>query len=193
MSESTTRSSRIVIIGGVAAGATAATKARRENETAEIIVLERGPYVSFANCGLPFHVSGEVEHRAALLLQSPETLLERYNLDIRPGHEVLSINRNAHTVRIRLGAHARGAVSPASRRDCPEPGMAAGTEFDLHWDRLILAMGGRPVEAGLPGTSTGNCFTLWTMEDMDRIDTFIKTAKPRHAGGMARVRELKRR
>jgi NADPH-dependent 2,4-dienoyl-CoA reductase/sulfur reductase-like enzyme/rhodanese-related sulfurtransferase len=177
-------SGRIVVIGGVTAGVTAATKARRENESAEIIVLERGPYVSFATCGLPYHLAGDIEHRSALLLQSPETLLERYNLDVRPGHEVTSIDRAARTVRIRLTEHAREAVTPASHRDCPDPAMSAGTEFSLAWDRLILATGSSPLVPGIPGSGSPHCFSLWTMHDMDCIDAWIKEHKPKTAAIM---------
>ncbi len=181
MAAADNRIPRIIIIGGVAAGASAATRARRENEKAEIIVLERGPYVSFANCGLPHYLAGEIEHRSALLIQSPETLFERYNLDVRPGHEVLAIDRASQKVRVRLNRFAIEAITEAARRDAQSPDLAEGTEFDLKWDRLILAMGSKPHIPAIKGIDGTHCFTLWNMEDMDRIDAFCKTKKPRTA------------
>ena len=84
---------KIVIIGGVAGGASAAARARRVSETAEIIILERGEFVSFANCGLPYHISGEIESRDALLLQTPESFKSRFNVDVRVHNEVVAIDR----------------------------------------------------------------------------------------------------
>ena len=83
---------KIVIIGGVAGGMSAATRLRRLNETAEIIVLEKGPYVSFMNCGLPYYIAGEIDERTDLLVQTPETLQARFDLDVRPNSEAISID-----------------------------------------------------------------------------------------------------
>jgi NADPH-dependent 2,4-dienoyl-CoA reductase/sulfur reductase-like enzyme/rhodanese-related sulfurtransferase len=159
---------RIVIVGGVAAGATAAARARRENEDTEIIILERGPYVSFANCGLPFYFSGEVAHRSALLIQSPETLAERYRLDVRIGHEVLAVDRAARRVQVRLNEYA-------------VPDGVPGSEFSLSWDRLILATGSQPVMPEIPGIAGPHCFRLCGMTDLDRLHAWLTEHKPRHA------------
>ena len=98
---------KVVIIGGVAGGATAAARARRLSEEAEIIVFERGPDVSFANCGLPYYIGGEIEKRDALLLQTPQRLRARYDLDVRVNTEVLSIDRENKEVRVRNLAEDR--------------------------------------------------------------------------------------
>lgn len=92
---------KIVIIGGVAGGASAAARARRLSEDAEIIMFERGPYVSFANCGLPYHIGGDIKERSNLLLQTPESFLARFNVDVRTMNEVLRINRAAKTITVR--------------------------------------------------------------------------------------------
>lgn len=160
---------RIVVIGGVAAGATAAARARRENEDAEIIILERGPYVSFASCGLPYFFTGEVAHRSALLIQSPETLAERYRLDVRTGHEVVAIDRAARVVRVRLNEHAG-----------PDAG-AAGSETTIAWDRLVLAAGSLPMAPGIPGADSPHCFTIRDMADLDRLHSFLHDHKLKHA------------
>jgi NADPH-dependent 2,4-dienoyl-CoA reductase/sulfur reductase-like enzyme/rhodanese-related sulfurtransferase len=159
---------RIVIVGGVAAGATAAARARRENEDAEIIVLERGPYVSFANCGLPFYFSGEVAHRSALLIQSPETLAERYRLDVRIGHEAVAVDRAARRVRVRLNDYA-------------VPDGVPGSEITLEWDRLILATGSQAIMPEIPGITGPNCFRISGMTDLDRLHAWLVEHKPRYA------------
>ena len=94
-------SKKVLIIGGVAGGASAAARARRLDEQAEIIVFERGPHISFANCGLPYHIGGEIELREALLLQTPESFKNRFNIDIRVQNEVLAIDKEAKMVTVR--------------------------------------------------------------------------------------------
>ena len=93
---------KVVIVGGVAGGMSAATRLRRLQEDAEIIVFEKGPYVSFANCGLPYYVSGEISDRDQLLVQTPESLKARFNLDVRPYHEVIAINPEMKTVTVKI-------------------------------------------------------------------------------------------
>ena len=92
---------KVIIIGGVAGGMSAATRLRRLNEEAEIIIFEKGPFVSFANCGLPYYVSGVIGERSQLLVQTPESLQARFNLDVRPHHEVLSIDSHAKMVTVK--------------------------------------------------------------------------------------------
>ena len=152
-------STRLLIIGGVAGGATAAARARRISETAEITVLERGPYVSYANCGLPYFISRDIPKRSALLLQTPEGFDARYGVKVEVNTEALEIDRAGKRVR---------AVGPAGERFIP-------------YDKLILAQGGNPILPPLPGSDANHVFKLWTVPDMDRLDGFIETEKPRHA------------
>lgn len=138
---------RVVIIGGVAGGMSAATRLRRLDEHAEIVVLERSGHVSFANCGLPYHVGGVIEERSALLLQTPASLGARFGLDVRVGHEVRSIDRRARVVR---------GVD-----------LASGEEFELGYDALVLSPGARPVRPPLPGVE--RALSLRDIEDTDAL------------------------
>lgn len=150
---------KVLIIGGVAAGATAAARARRLDENADITLLERGPYVSYANCGLPYFISRDIESRNKLLLQTPEGFDKRYRVKVRVNTEALDIDRAGRRVRVRSG----------------------GTEEWLPYDRLLLAQGGTPIRPPLPGADQAHVFTLWTVPDMDRLHTFIEEAKPKTA------------
>jgi NADPH-dependent 2,4-dienoyl-CoA reductase/sulfur reductase-like enzyme/rhodanese-related sulfurtransferase len=150
---------RLLIIGGVAGGATAAARARRLDEEAEITVLERGPYVSYANCGLPYFLSGDIEKRSKLLLQTPEGFDARYGVQVRLRTEAVELDRAARRV------------------------LARGPEGDawLPYDRLILAQGGTPVMPELPGSASPHVFRLWTVPDMDRLHGFIQEQRPASA------------
>jgi NADPH-dependent 2,4-dienoyl-CoA reductase/sulfur reductase-like enzyme/rhodanese-related sulfurtransferase len=151
--------SRIVIIGGVAGGATAAARARRISEKAEITLIERGPYVSFANCGLPYYISGAIAKRSKLLLQTPEGFDARYGVKVLVDTEAVEIDRVGKRVRV---------VGPEG-------------EAWLPYDKLILAQGGNPIIPSLPGADSPNVFKLWTVPDVDRIKAYIETAKPSSA------------
>lgn len=140
---------RIVVIGGVAAGMSAAARARRLSEKAEIIVIERSQYVSFANCGLPYHLGGVIQDRDALLLQTPESLAASLNLDVRTGHEVSQIRTDEHLLVI--------------------TSLDDNQQYELRYDKLVLSPGARPVVPKLPGVQDPNIFTLRNIEDMDRI------------------------
>jgi NADPH-dependent 2,4-dienoyl-CoA reductase/sulfur reductase-like enzyme/rhodanese-related sulfurtransferase len=140
---------KLVIVGGVAGGASAAARARRLSEDAQIILIERGPDVSFANCGLPYHIGGEITQRDKLLVVSPERLRTRFNLDVRVRSSVESIDRAAKRIRIRE--------------------LAWGTEYDESYDKLILAPGAAPVRPLLPGIDLPGIHTLRNLDDMDRI------------------------
>jgi NADPH-dependent 2,4-dienoyl-CoA reductase/sulfur reductase-like enzyme/rhodanese-related sulfurtransferase len=140
---------RIVIIGGVAGGASAAARARRLSETAEIVLLERGPHVSFANCGLPYHIGGEIKDRRKLQVQTPESLGTRFDLDVRVMSEAVHIDREARQVRVR------------DLRD--------GTEYALPYDALVLSPGAEPLRPPIPGGDHPKVFTLRNIPDMDRI------------------------
>ncbi len=152
---------RIVIIGGVAAGATAAARARRLDGEAEITILERGADVSFANCGLPYYLGRDIEHRSSLILASPQTFHDQYRVAVHTETEALRIDREQKVV------HTRN--------------LATGEETEHPYDSLILAQGGKPVVPPLPGVEKDHVFQLWTLDDMDGIDRFIETEEPRKA------------
>ena len=144
---------KIVVIGGVAAGASAAARARRLDESAEIVVLEKGQHVSFANCGLPYHIGGTIKERESLLLQTPQSLKASLNLDVRVGHEARSIDRSARVV------HVREVVS--------------GREYDEPYGALVLCPGATPIRPALPGIDHPRVFVLRNIEDMDRIKAVV--------------------
>jgi len=144
---------RLIVVGGVAGGATAAARARRLSESAEIIVFERGPYVSFANCGLPYYVGREIAERDSLLLETPESLHARYRLDVRARTEVLAIERAEHCVRAR--------------------DLETGREYTERYDRLILSPGAAPIRPPLPGIDDPRILSLRTVPDTDKIKALV--------------------
>ncbi len=151
---------RIVIVGGVAGGASAAAKARRVDELADIQVFERGPYISFANCGLPYFIAGEIDDRAKLIVMTPERFWERSRVCAHVNHEVLSINRAAKTVCVRG----------------PD-----GRQRDVPYDKLILSQGAKAIVPPIPGADQPHVFTLRDIPDMDRIAAFVNERRPRRA------------
>lgn len=139
---------KIIIVGGVAGGMSAATRLRRLMEDAEITIFEKGPFVSFANCGLPYYVSGEIANRDSLLVQTPESLRARFNLDVRPFHEVIQISPEEHTVTVRHD----------------------GQEFTESYDKLILSPGAKPFVPAIEGlVEAKNAYTLRNVPDLDEI------------------------
>ena len=144
---------KIVIVGGVAGGASAAARARRLSEQAEIIILERDEYVSFANCGLPYHIGGEIQEREALLLQTPASLKTSLNLDVRTGHEVRQIDRAAKVVHVLK--------------------RASGEDYIEAYDKLVLCQGANPIRPPLPGIDHPRIFTLRNIPDMDAIKAVV--------------------
>lgn len=143
---------KIIIVGGVADGMSAATRLRRLMEDAEITIFEKGPFVSFANCGLPYYVSGEIANRDSLLVQTPESLKARFNLDVRPFHEVIQISPEEHTVTVRHD----------------------GQEFTENYDKLILSPGAKPFVPAIEGLAeTKNTYTLRNVPDLDEIMTAL--------------------
>ncbi|HOP27007.1 MAG TPA: FAD-dependent oxidoreductase [Candidatus Sabulitectum sp.] len=140
---------KLVIVGGVAGGASAAARARRLDENLEITVFERGRYVSYANCGLPYHLSGTIPSRDSLLLMTPELFFQRFNVKIRTGHLVTSIDPERHTVTVRE--------------------LFSGHEFQEPYDKLILSPGSSPVKPPIPGADDRDVYVLWTIPDMDAI------------------------
>ena len=148
---------RIVIVGGVAGGASAATRARRINERAEIVLLEKDEHVSFANCGLPYHIGEEIEDRGKLLVATKELLERRFRLDVRTLHEATAIDRTRKTVVVR--DHARGE------------------DFELPYDKLILSPGAAPFVPPIPGRDAAGVYTLRNIADMDRIKESVDRQK----------------
>ncbi len=152
---------KLVIIGGVAGGASAAARARRLNEDAEIILFERGEYISFANCGLPYHVSGEIPRRDALVLQTPESFKARFNVDVRLHNEVLAIDRQERCVQVK--------------------NRLTGETYRESFDALILSPGAAPVRPPIPGLDSPGVFSLRNLPDMDRIIAALEQGQPTHA------------
>lgn len=152
---------KILIIGGVAAGATAAAKVRRISPSAQITMLEAGPDISFANCGLPYYIGGDIKSRSKLILQSPESFNDQYGVEVHTHTIVSSIDRAAHKVK---------TIDSRS-----------GDLNEFEYTKLILAQGGRPITPTLPGAGDDHVFTLWTLEDMDKISQFLEEKKPKNA------------
>lgn len=152
---------KILIIGGVAAGATAAAKVRRISPTAQITMLEAGPDISFANCGLPYYIGGDIKSRSKLILQSPESFNEQYGVEVHTHTIVSSIDRAAHKVKTL--------------------DTRSGEVKTFEYTKLILAQGGRPIKPTLPGADYDHVFTLWTLEDMDKISNHLEEKKPKNA------------
>jgi len=151
---------KLLIVGGVAGGASAAARARRLSEQAEIIMFERGPDVSFANCGLPYFIGGEIADRDKLLVTTPERLQSRFRLDVRTRSNVEAIDRVARTIRVK--------------------NLVTGREYEESFDKLILATGAAPFRPPLPGMDLPGVFTLRTLQDTDhikqRVDQGVKQA-----------------
>lgn len=141
-----------IIIGGVAGGATAAARIRRADEKAEIILVEKGPHISYANCGLPYYIGGVIADKEKLFVQTPESFGRRFNIDVRINTEAISIDTKSKTVTLR-------------RKD--------GSVIDEHYDRLLLSPGSSPVRPPFPGIDTEGIFTLRTVEDTFRIKDYL--------------------
>ena len=152
---------KIVIIGGVAAGATAAAKARRISPTAQITMLEAGPDISFANCGLPYFIGGDIKSRSKLIMQSPESFKEQYDVNVHINTNVTAIDRVGHQIKT--------------------TDTESGVQKTFEYTKLILAQGGRPITPTLPGADYDHVFTLWTLEDMDKISSYLDKKKPQNA------------
>ena len=152
---------KIIIVGGVAAGATAAAKARRLSSDASITIFEAGPDISFANCGLPYYIGGDIKSRSKLILQSPESFNEQYQVDVHVNTRVTNIdrqNKTVTTINVRTG------------------------EIKHHeYDKLLLAQGGRPIKPKIDGANLDHVYTLWTLNDMDNIQRHIEEKSPKNA------------
>ncbi|MEG1445921.1 MAG: FAD-dependent oxidoreductase [Ruthenibacterium sp.] len=151
---------KVLIVGGVAGGATAAARLRRLDENAEIVILERGGFVSYANCGLPYYIGGEIKKKSALTLQTPESFWARFHIDVRVHHEATAVNLQDKTVTVRL----------------PD-----GTITTENYDKLILSPGAKAIRPPFVGMDNPRIFTLRTVEDTLKIRDFIDTTHPKKA------------
>lgn len=154
-------SKKTVIIGGVAGGATAAARLRRRDASMEIVIFERGDYISYANCGLPYYIGGVIQSREDLLLQTPEAMKIRYNIDVRISSEILKIDPKEQKIFVRN--HKTQA------------------EYEESYDDLIIATGSSPLKPSIEGINRENIFTLWTIPDTDKIKRYIDEKRPEKA------------
>lgn len=152
---------KVIIVGGVAGGATAAARIRRLDEQAEIVVFERSGYVSYANCGLPYYIGGVIERREDLTLQTPESFFSRFRVSMKVHHEVTAIHPERRTVSVK--------------------NLETGEEFEEKYDKLLLSPGAKPAQPRLPGIGMDKLFTLRTVEDTFRIREYIDSKHPKSA------------
>ena len=152
---------KVVIVGGVAGGATAAARIRRLDEQAEIVVFERSGYISYANCGLPYYIGDVITDPEALTLQTPESFYSRFRVNMKVRHEVTAIHPGRKTVSVK--------------------NLQTGEKFEESYDKLILSPGAKPTQPRLPGVGLDKLFTLRTVEDTFRIKEFIRTNHPKSA------------
>lgn len=154
-------SKKILIIGGVAGGASTAARLRRLDENSRIIIFEKGPYISYANCGLPYHIGGVIKDRESLLLQTPEAMSKKYNIDVRVDSEVIKIDRENKTIEVRK--------------------TKTGEVYAEGYDVLVISTGSTPLKPPIEGINSPGIFTLWTVPDTDRIKKFIEERNPENA------------
>ena len=152
---------KVIIVGGVAGGASAAARLRRMDEKAQIILLEKGEYISYANCGLPYYIGDVIKDRDKLLVQTVEGMSDRFNLDIRILSEAIAINREAHTVKIK--DHRNGSI------------------YEESYDKLILSPGAEPKRPPMEGLDLPGIFTLRNIPDTYRIRDFVDMNEPKQA------------
>lgn len=154
-------SQKVLIVGGVAGGASAAARLRRLDEQAEIILFERGEYISFANCGLPYYIGGEITDKSALTLQTPKSFRARFNVDVRIQNEVTAIDREQKSVTVH--------------------NLKTGETYQESYDKLILSMGADPVVPPIDGIQNPKVFTLRNIPDTYKIKGFIQENHPKSA------------
>ena len=152
---------KVIIVGGVAGGATAAARIRRLDEQADIVVFERSGYISYANCGLPYYIGGIIQDRSELTLQTPESFFSRFRVAMRVRHEVTAIHPDQKTISVK--------------------NLETGEEFEESYDKLLLSPGAKPTQPRLPGVGLDKLFTLRTVEDTFRIKEYINENHPRSA------------
>lgn len=149
---------KVIIVGGVAGGAGTAARLRRNDESAEIVILEKSGYISFANCGLPYYIGGVIKDRGDLLVQTPESFHARFNVDVRTHSEVTGIDTKTKTVTVK--------------------NTGKGNIYTESYDKLVLSPGASPVKPSIAGADAENVFTLRNIEDTYKINDYIKTEKP---------------
>ncbi len=152
---------KVVIIGGVAGGATAAARIRRLDEKAEIMVFEKSGFISYANCGLPYYIGGTIENEVDLTLQTPQSFYSRFRVDMRVYHEVISINPDSKTVTVK--------------------NLGTGEVFEESYDKLLISTGARPVKPPFDGIDSDRIFTLRTVEDTLKIKKYVTENKSKSA------------
>ncbi len=152
---------KVLIVGGVAGGASTAARLRRLDENAEIIMFEKGDYISFANCGLPYYIGGTIEERDALLVQTPEAMHKRFGIDVRVKNEILSIDRDNKKVTVK--------------------NHKSNETYEESYDVLVLSPGSTPLKPPIKGIDSPNIFTLWNIPDVDRIKGYVDDLKPKKA------------
>ena len=152
---------KYLIVGGVAGGATTAARLRRIDEKAEIIMFEKGPHISYANCGLPYYIGGVIKEREKLLVQTPESFGARFNIDIRVFSMVTSVDPQKKEVTVKS--------------------IQTGDVYTESYDKLVLSPGASPVKPPIPGIELPNIFTLRNVEDTDKIKSFVDDKTPRSA------------
>ena len=138
-------SKKVLIIGGVAGGASTAARLRRLDESVEIIIFERSTYISYANCGLPYYIGGTIKERESLLVQTPEAMHVRFNIDIRTENEVISINKEAKTVTVL--------------------DIKTSTKYEESYDKLVISTGSTPIKPPIKGIDKKNIFSIWNIPD----------------------------
>ncbi|MCG8638084.1 MAG: FAD-dependent oxidoreductase, partial [Desulfobacterales bacterium] len=154
-------SKKVIIVGGVAGGASTAARLRRVDESAEIILLEKGEHISFANCGLPYHIGEVITERSKLLVQTPEKMKQRFNIDVRVFNEAINIDREKKLVQIK--DHQSGEI------------------YEENYDFLVLSPGANPIKPPIPGINHSNIFNLRNIPDTDRIKGFVDEQRPKSA------------
>lgn len=152
---------KVLIVGGVAGGASAAARLRRLTEEDEIVLFEQGDYISYANCGLPYYIGGEIAEKSALTIQTPEGFRKRYNVDVRVGHEVVKIDTASKAISVKM--------------------LHTGAVYTETYDKLILSPGAEPIRSPVDGFDSDRAFTLRNIQDTFRIKDFINTRKPASA------------
>jgi CoA-disulfide reductase len=152
---------KILIIGGVAGGASTAARLRRLDEKSEIIMFERGSYISYANCGLPYHIGDVIKERSSLLLQTPEDMSKKYNVDVRVENEIISIDKENKLVEVKK--------------------TKTGETYKESYDTLVISTGSSPIKPPIEGIDSPGIFTLWTIPDTDEIKNYINEKKPKKA------------
>ncbi|MTI69162.1 MAG: CoA-disulfide reductase [Firmicutes bacterium] len=154
-------SKKVLIVGGVAGGASTAARLRRMDEDAEIVMFEKGDYISFANCGLPYYIGGTIEERDSLLVQTPEKMEKRFNIDVRVKSKVINIDKDKKEIEVE--------------------NLETGEKYKESYDNLVLSPGSNPLTPPIPGIDSPNIFTLWNIPDTDNIKNFIDENKPKKA------------